>query len=181
MSEWDVAWNNAGGGTTKIGDITDGLSNTLAVVEKQMTTGAKQVYFHNWGTWLDPAYTIGNNFSNGASTWGVTDTQPDGIAYFGCNCKDPAQTWDNQYGQWWLGNCYFKDAPNPSLEYFQPPQPRPIPSQQNVFNIYPFNAGNIINALLCDGSVRTISTSVSVAAWSAAVTPRDGQSVPLDQ
>jgi prepilin-type N-terminal cleavage/methylation domain-containing protein len=174
MSEWDVAWSNAGAGRTTIAEITDGLSNTMAVVEKQQVTGNAVVSFKDWGTVNDP------NFGNGVSMWAITDTQPDGLAYFGCNCKDPAQTWDNMTGQWWLGNCRFADA-GPG-EFFQPPQPRPIPSQQNVFNIYPINSGNYIQALFCDGSVHSITTSVSVQAWSAGVTPSGGEVLtPLDQ
>jgi prepilin-type N-terminal cleavage/methylation domain-containing protein len=170
MSVWDVSWSNAGGGTMRMNGIGDGTSNTLAVVEKQMATGAQTVSFKDWGTIGDP------NFSNGAGLWAVTDTQPDGIAFFGCNCKNPAVTWDNNYGEWWLGNCRFGGT----TEYFQPPVSRPIPAQQNVFNIYPFNAGNFVLGLMCDGSVRNITTSVSVQAWSAAVTPNGGEAVGLD-
>jgi prepilin-type N-terminal cleavage/methylation domain-containing protein len=167
-SVWDVAWANAGAGTLKMTGIIDGTSNTLAVVEKQQGTGAGVVSFKNWGTIGDP------NFGNGVSIWTITDTQPDGLAFFGCNCNDPTQTWDDQYGQWWIGSCKFATG-----EFFQPPVPRPIPSQQNVFNIYPFNAGDVVLALLCDGSVRSITTGISVQAWSAAVTPNGGEVVSL--
>jgi prepilin-type N-terminal cleavage/methylation domain-containing protein len=184
---WGVAWNNAGAGTTKITDITDGTSNTLAVVEKQSTTGAQQVYFHDWATYVDQAYTMPNpTDTNGASTWAVTDTQPDGLAFFGCVCKDPSITWDNQTGEYWWATapvlgCHPVTNPSNPTEYFQPPLPRPIPSQQNVFNIYPFNSGGFIQGLMCDGSVRSITTSVSVQAWSAAVTPTGGEVAALDQ
>jgi hypothetical protein len=170
MSVWDVAWSNAGGGQMKVGGIVDGTSNTLAVVEKQMATGNVQLSFKDWST-------VGeSNYTDGANLWAVTDTQPEGLAFFGCNCKDPNATWDANYGQWWLGNCRFGGT----VEYFQPPVPRPIPSQQNAFNIYPFNSGNIVLALLCDGSVRNISTSISVQAWSAAVTPAGGEPIGLN-
>src|SRR5262249_33986783 len=102
------------------------------------------------------------------------DTQPDGIAYFGTNCNNPAVPADLQYGEWGRSNCKFATG-----EFFQPPVPRPIPAQQNAFNIYPFNSGNIVQVLLCGGSVRTLSTSVSVQAWSAAVTPNGGEAVSL--
>jgi hypothetical protein len=83
-------------------------------------------------------------------------------------------TWDDQYGQWWLGNCKMAGG-----EFFQPPVARPIPAQQNAFNIYPFNGGSVVQALMCDGSVRGITTSISVQAWSAAVTPNGGEAVAL--
>jgi prepilin-type N-terminal cleavage/methylation domain-containing protein len=170
-SVWDVAWANAGAGTMKVVGITDGTSNTLAVVEKQQVTGAGVVSFKNWATIGDP------NFMNGVSIWTITDTQPDGLGFFGCNCRDPnSGGWDAQYGQWWLGSCKFKSG-----EFFQPPAPRPIPSQQNVFNIYPFNSGGVVLALLCDGSVRSITTSISVEAWSAAVTPNNGEPIGLPE
>jgi prepilin-type N-terminal cleavage/methylation domain-containing protein len=168
-SVWDVAWSNAGGGTMKVTHITDGTSNTLAVVEKQMVTGSVVLSFKDWGT-------QGNtNGSGGINLWCVTDTQPEGLGFFGCNCRDPnSGGWDAQNGQWYLGSCKFASG-----EFFQPPVPRPIPSQQNPYNIYPFNSGNVVQALLCDGSVRGITTSVSVQAWSAAVTPNGGETVPL--
>src|SRR5262249_57614405 len=127
---------NAGGGQMTMTGISDGTSNTLAVVEKQMVTGNAVLSFKDWGT-------VGQNSSctNGVNMGAVTDTQPDGIAFFGCNCKDPSVTWDAQAGQWGRGNCYFG---NNTVEYFQPPVPRPIPSQQNAFNIYPFNSGNVV-------------------------------------
>jgi len=171
MSVWDVSWSNAGGGESTMSSITDGTSNTLAVVEKQMVTGDATLSFKDWGTMggTDPG------FSDGVNLWAVTDTQPEGVAFFGCNCKDPTQTWDAKDGQWWLGNCRFGGT----IEYFQPPVPRPIPTQQNAFNIYPFNSGNVVLALMCDGSVRSIPTSINVQAWSAAVTPNGGETNPL--
>jgi prepilin-type N-terminal cleavage/methylation domain-containing protein len=170
MSVWDVCWSNAGAGQMTINGIKDGTSNTLAVVEKQMATGDTVLGFMDFAT-------MGNtsNFRNGVNMWAVTDTQPDGVAFFGCNCRDPSGTaGDERDGQWGLSNCFFGGT----VESFQPPVPRPIPSQQNAFNIYPFNTGNVVQALMCDGSVRGITTSVSVPAWSAAVTP-SGDEVPL--
>jgi prepilin-type N-terminal cleavage/methylation domain-containing protein len=170
-SVWEVAWNNAGGGMTKVGSISDGLSNTLAVVEKPKVTGLGTLVYHNWGT-------SGGTGSQqlGVNTWAVTDMPPEGMAFFGCNCNDPTVTWDDTYGQWWLGNCKLvKGDPN---EYFQPPQPRPIRSQQSAWNIYPFNAGGV-QCLMCDGSVRTLTTTVTVQAWSAAVTPAGGEVAAL--
>jgi prepilin-type N-terminal cleavage/methylation domain-containing protein len=173
MSVWDVSWSNAGGGTLRMTGITDGTSNTLAVVEKQMVTGDAVLSFKDWGT-------VGGTspgFSDGVNIWAATDTQPEGVAFFGCNCDDPNASWDNKDGQWWLSNCRFGGT----VEYFHPPVPRPIPTQQNAFNIYPFNSGNVVLALLCDGSVRNVTAAISVPAWSAAVTHNGGEVGSLDQ
>jgi prepilin-type N-terminal cleavage/methylation domain-containing protein len=179
-SIWNVAWDNAGGGTTTVTSIADGTSNTLAVVEKQMVSGNVTIYYKDWSlynaatnTW--PTNSLGT--SVGVSTWAVTDMPPEGLAFFGCNCNDPRVTWDDQDGQWWLGNC--RVVPGDPNEYFQPPVRRLIPAQQNAYNIYPFSSGGV-QALMCDGSVRMITTSISVRAWSAAVTPSGGEAVPLD-
>jgi prepilin-type N-terminal cleavage/methylation domain-containing protein len=171
FSVWNVEWDNAGAGMTRMTSITDGTSNTLAVIEKQMSTGATQLAVQNWSE--SPG-----NYNAGANAWAVTDTPPEAVAFFGCNCNDPSVSWDDTYGQWWLGNCYFGSN---AVEYFQPPSPlRLIPSQQQAFNIYSFNVAGP-QALLCDGSVRLINTSISVSAWSAAVTPQGGELPSLDQ
>lgn len=175
-SIWNVVWDNAGGGMTKVTDITDGTSNTLAVVEKPMVTGNGTVSVRDWGLYV--AGRVSGQQQAGVNTWAVTDTPPEGVAFFGCNCKDPRVTWDSTYGQWWLGNCRVV-AGDPN-EYFQPPVPRLIPTRQSAYNIYPFNVAGA-QALLCDGSVRMIPTSISVRAWSAAVTPNGGEVASLDQ
>ena len=84
-------------------------------------------------------------------------------------------TWDADYGQY-RDNCRFA-AGQP--EYFLPPTRRLVPAQQSAYSIYPMSAGGI-QALMMDGSVRGITTSVSVQAWSAAVTPAGGEVAPLN-
>jgi prepilin-type N-terminal cleavage/methylation domain-containing protein len=175
FSVWNVEWDNGGGGVTRITTVSDGTSNTLAVVEKQMVSGATVISCKDWGT--NPANPQPNGLYWGAQTWAVTDTQPENVAFFGCNCKDPTATWDSPYGQWWRTDCYtVKGDPN---QYFLPPQPRLVPSQQSAWVIYPINAGGV-QGLMLDGSVRMIGTGVSVQAWSAAVTPRGGEAIGLD-
>src|SRR5262249_26099391 len=116
--------------------------------------------------------------ADSVSTWAVTDMPPEGLAFFGCNCNDPTVTWDDQDGQWWLGNCRL--VKNDVNEDFQPPVKRLVPGDQNAYNIYPFNAGGV-QVLMCDGSVRTVTTTVSVQAWSAGLTPKGGEVIQLDQ
>jgi len=164
----------------KIPSIGDGTSNTLAVVENQMVRGNKVLYYKDWGLHDAGGSSNTNNALGvpcGITTWAVTDMPPEGIASFGNNCKDPNQTWDVN-GQYWLGtgNCRM---PGQVFETFLPPAPRVIQSQQNAYNIYPFNAGGL-QALMCDGSVRVISQSVSIWAWSAAITPNGGEVIGLD-
>ncbi len=174
FSVWAVEWNNAGGGMKRMSSITDGTSNTLAVVEKSMVTGQGVLGVKDWSTYVNG----GGSQQTGVNTWAVTDTPPEAVAFFGCNCNDPRASWDDTYGQWWLGSC--RNIGGDGLEYYQPPQPRLIPAQQQAYNIYPYNSGGV-QALLMDGSVRLITTSISIPAWSAAVTPDGGESIGLDQ
>jgi prepilin-type N-terminal cleavage/methylation domain-containing protein len=175
-SVWNVEWDNAGAGMTKITSIKDGTSNTLAVVEKQMATGNGIISVKDWGTSVSGA--VSGQQQAGANVWCATDTPPEAVAFFGCNCNDPTQTWDDAYGQWWRGDCYVISGD--PREYFQPPSPYRLPPvQQSAWNIYPFNTGGV-QALMCDGSVRLIGTQVSISAWSAAVTPNGGEAIGLD-
>jgi hypothetical protein len=169
-----VEWDNAGGGMTRMASILDGTSNTLAVVEKSMVTGQGTLSVKDWGT----SVVGGGSQQTGVNTWACTDTPPEAVAFFGCNCNDPRVTWDDEYGQWWLGTC--KNIGGNGLEYYQPPRSRLIPAQQSAWNIYPYNAGGV-QAVLCDGSVRLITTAISIPAWSAAVTPDGGEAIALDQ
>jgi prepilin-type N-terminal cleavage/methylation domain-containing protein len=172
FSVWSVAWNNAGGGRQTLPGISDGTSNTMAVIEKGMVTGSAVLSYKDW--------TVNGETKNppeGVSTWAVTDMPPEGAAFFGCNCNDPRVTWDDVDGQWWADNCRVGGDGN---EYFQPPVPRVNPGLQQAYNIYPFNAGGV-QVLMCDGSVRTVTTNISVVAWSAGVTPRGGESNQFNQ
>ncbi|MCI0704532.1 MAG: DUF1559 domain-containing protein [Planctomycetia bacterium] len=171
MSVWDVAWSNAGGGVLKMTSIIDGTSNTLFVVEKSMVTGDRVLTYRDWGFTRTPS---GGN--GGVNGWAYTDSQPETFGFFGCNCNDPRVTWDDADGQWWLGNCRVGGT---SVEFYQPPVPARIRSQQHWANIYPFHAGGTM-ALMGDGSVRTIRSGVSVLAWSAAVTHNGGETASLD-
>jgi hypothetical protein len=108
--------------------------------------------------------------------WATTDTPETGLPFFGCTCNDPTQTWDDEYGQWWLDTCQFRPG---EPEYFQPPRRRLVPNQQNFYNLYEMSPGGV-QCLLGDGSVRFVRTSISVQAWSAAVTPSGGEAIGID-
>jgi prepilin-type N-terminal cleavage/methylation domain-containing protein len=168
FSFWNIEWDNAGGGMTTITSISDGTSNTLAVVEKQMVTGTNVISCKDWGC----SGTSGpGGVTFGVNTWACTDTQPEAVAFFGYNCANPNGS--SNYGTWWIGSCK-GILPGDPNEYYQPPKQRLIPAQQDVHNIYPYNVGGV-QGLMCDGSVRLITTSISIRTWSAAVTPRGNE------
>jgi prepilin-type N-terminal cleavage/methylation domain-containing protein len=172
FSPWNIAWNNSGGGRARLTGLPDGTSNTYAVCEKYMYTGDRAMYYRDWSI---PNSETGSQWQ-GFSMWASTDSPPQGLAYFGTNCNDPTQSWDDEYGQWWMGSCNFT-VNGVSREYYQPPRRRLVPSQQQAFNIYPMTASGI-QMLMLDGSVRNVSTSVSLVAWSAGVTPDGGEVIP---
>ncbi|HSQ55624.1 MAG TPA: DUF1559 domain-containing protein [Gemmata sp.] len=173
-SPWNIAWDNGGGGMMKMVGFTDGTSNTIAIIERPMVLGGQQMYYHDWS--VVNAWS-GSVQPGGIQMWATTDTQPEGMPMFGFNCDDPTQSWDDEYGQWWRGGCQFVSG---GPEYFHPPRRRLIQSQMHGYNIYPYHVSGC-QALMCDGSVRNITTAVSVPAWSAAVTPNGGEALSLDQ
>jgi prepilin-type processing-associated H-X9-DG protein len=172
-SIWDVAWHNGGGGKTTLPGISDGTSNTMAVVEKPMVQGADTLWYKDW-TLYDSAGKDPQGY--GVNTWAVTDMPPEGLAFFGCNCDNPNSP--TRDGMWGRGDCH--TVTGDPQEYFHPPQPLPIATQQKAYEIYPFNSGGV-QVLMCDGSVRMVTTSISVRAWSAGVTPTGGEAASLDQ
>ncbi len=169
---WKVAWLHAGAGETKVGTISDGLSNTFAVTDKQMVTGDRQMYYMDWGVRgaEDAAQPQGINM------WATTDTPDTGLPFFGTTCNDPSVTWDDEYGQWSLPNCFFSGQ---QFETFQPPRRRLIRSQQNFYNLYPLHVAGV-QMLLMDGSVRTVRSSIGIIPWSAGVTPNGGEPASID-
>jgi hypothetical protein len=174
MNAWDYVWQGAGGGAQRMTGISDGTSNTLFVIERSMIIGDATVTHLNYGVAGGTA-----SFDDGAQTWSTTDVQPQVFAMFGYNCNEPGQTWDDETGQFWLsGGCGQFTGMN-GVESHQPPRPRRPRNQQHWANIYPITSGGIL-ALMGDGSVRGINHSVSMVAWSAAVTPNGGETAALD-
>lgn len=169
---WQIAWLHGGAGQNSMAAFTDGTSNTIAVCEKNMVTGNQFMAYKDWG--ITNAWS--GSQENSVNLWASTDVGPEGLVFFGHNCNDPSQTWDDEYGQWWMNGCKFGSN---QFETFQPPRRRLIRTQQNGFNIYPMHPGGSVQVLLMDGSVRGITTSISIPAWSAAVTPADTETTPL--
>jgi prepilin-type N-terminal cleavage/methylation domain-containing protein len=168
-TNWRVAWRNIGAGS-RSAQITDGLSNTIAVIEKPMVTGDATIVYRDWSI-------IGSTGQqDGVNTWASTDMPETGLAVFGYNCNNPNSTSDDTYGEWWKDNCRY----NSVVEYFHPPQRRLVRSQQNFFTIYSFNGSGSVQCVMCDGSVRNINTNISIPAWSAAVTAAGDDTAPLD-
>jgi prepilin-type N-terminal cleavage/methylation domain-containing protein len=168
---WDATWGNYSGGRRRLANMQDGTSNTIMLAEKQMVTGDRAMSYKDWNI-----VNGGGSQQQGVNMWASTDVGPEGQPIFGTNCNDPTATWDDEYGQWWGGSCKFN---NSQFESHQPPRRRLVPAQQNVYNIYPMSSGGVLVAL-CDGSVRNVTTSVSIAAWSAAVTSDGGEAIGLD-
>jgi prepilin-type N-terminal cleavage/methylation domain-containing protein len=171
---WYMSNNHAGAGRATVSTIPDGTSNTLFVVEKPMVVGDSILEFRDW------SYSAATDKTRvGTNVWGATDINYQAAAMFGYNCKDPTQTWDNETGQWWLDtSCQFTVG-GVTREYYQTPRPLRPPSQQAWYNLYAFRPAGILG-LMGDGSVRNITTSVSVEAWSAAITPDGGEAIGLD-
>ena len=69
--------------------------------------------------------------------------RPRFLAYFGTNCNDPGQTWDDEDGQWWggpdsSGSCRFQipgAATGVMGQFFTTPRPRRPPAQQSWWNL----------------------------------------------
>ncbi len=173
-SVWDYTWDlRYAGGSTKITSISDGTSNTLFVIEKPMLTGTQIPTYLN--------YTDSATGNSGASTWATTDVDAFVIAQFGYNCEPNYTTEDGYY---WATNgpngqqgCY--RATGDVYETFHAPRPRRPRSQQSWWNLYPLSASGY-QALMGDGSVRSIQPSIDIAVWSAAVTPSGGEVAPLN-
>ena len=171
FNQWQIGWEGAGTGS-RITEIVDGTSNTFALIEKQMVTGDANMAYRNWE--VINRTPPPPNADDGIQMWASTDVGPEGLPFFGYNCNDPAQTWDDVYGQWWLPNCSFSGSQG---ESFHPPSRRLIRLQQRYDNIYSFNSSGVIQSVMCDGSVRVLSGNINMRPWSAAITPAGSEAI----
>jgi prepilin-type N-terminal cleavage/methylation domain-containing protein len=175
-SVWDYTWDlRYAGGSKRLTSITDGLSNTIFVIEKPMMTGTYTVSYLNYS---------GNQggTNSGASTWATTDSDAFIVSQFGYNCVPTGWNTNDtdENGYYWSTNgpggqpgCT-STISGVTAEFFHRPLPRRPRSQQSWWNIYALSSSGS-QALMGDGSVRNITTSVDFVAWSAAVTPDGGE------
>ena len=169
MNVWNVVWDGASGGAS-FRTMTDGTSNTICEIEKPMITGDKTISASAWSP-------VGHNTdsrTDGANLWGKTDMGPEAQAVFGTNCNDPNVTWDDEDGQWWLGDCTFTFN-GVTRQFFQPPRTLRPRDQQVIWNVYPQHTGGISNTLMGDGSIRNVNNSIDVGAFSALMTASGGE------
>jgi prepilin-type N-terminal cleavage/methylation domain-containing protein len=101
--------------------------------------------------------------SSGGSLWAYrnTDTAPTGPSY-------PAWARMSFFPANWVSN-------NKSTPYTAvPPQNQPTVANCSPYNLQAFTAAGCQIAM-CDGSVRTVQTSINSTVWFAAIWPDDGQ------
>jgi prepilin-type N-terminal cleavage/methylation domain-containing protein len=101
--------------------------------------------------------------SSGGSLWAYRNT-------------DPAATSPTYPG--WSRMSFFPanwTSNNHSTPFLAvPPQDRPLPENCSPYNLQAFTAAGC-QVSMCDGSVRTVTTSISPTVWFAAIWPDDGQ------
>jgi len=183
MSNGDARmWNwlgNLPAGNRKLNGVSDGLSNTLFFIEKPMVTGDEIVNYPdatpNAGSGVGGAT---NPQQGGVGGWGGL-VVPEITQYFGYTCDNPTSNSDDEYGTSGQNRCEWTVS-GVIVQSYHPPARRRPPQDQQWENIYPFSSGGGVQALMGDGSVRAITPGVTTAAWSAAVTPAQGEAIQMD-
>jgi prepilin-type N-terminal cleavage/methylation domain-containing protein len=134
--------------TVKVGDVTDGLSNTILIVE---SAGRPQIYRLGAPFGTVPTNKVnGGGWARPASDWVFQTSTPDGSSFPG-NC---AANCTNGF-----------DYPTYNMSPF---------GTEGTSEAYSFHTG-VVNTLLGDGSVHSIGSSISVVAFAALVTRSGGE------
>ena len=140
--------------TIRIAGVTDGLSNTLLVVE---SAGRPQIYRNGKPYGTSPSQKVnGGGWSRPASDLEFAPSTPDGSTYVS--------------GTVAVGATNGFDYPTYNMAPF---------GTEGTSQPYSFHSGGV-NALFGDGSVRFIRSSVSVATFSALTTRNGGETLGND-
>jgi prepilin-type N-terminal cleavage/methylation domain-containing protein/prepilin-type processing-associated H-X9-DG protein len=141
----------------RIGDVTDGTSNTILLVE---SAGRPTVYRLGRAigspTGSPPVRVNGGGWARAASDFDLKGSSPDGASFPGpcaVNCTNGKD----------VGNTY----------------PDPVYGSNGTGETYSFHAGGA-NVLFGDGSVRLVSAGVNIVVYAALVTRAGGEVVPGD-
>lgn len=148
----------------KFGDISDGLSNTAAFSERMK------------GDWSNATVTPRTDLINPK---GVSPANED-EAMAMCRASDPNDVslqWYSNFGANWIQGNQDVMYGHASL-----PNDRPCAFPQNMTQTMPASSAHTsgVNVLLCDGSVRFVSNSVSVPTWRAVGTRNGGEVIGGD-
>jgi prepilin-type N-terminal cleavage/methylation domain-containing protein/prepilin-type processing-associated H-X9-DG protein len=139
--------------TVRIADVTDGLSNTILIVE---SAGRPQIYRGRVGYGAVPAQKVnGGGWARPASDLTFQTSTPDGTSYPGTcavNCTNGF------------------DYPTYNMSPF---------GTEGTSEPYSFHTG-VINVLMGDGSVRTVSSGISATTFAALITRSGGEVIGSD-
>jgi len=143
-----------------LGNIPDGTSNTVGLIER---LGACPYY--GWSNaW---AYPIDNGIH-----WGQNNNGSASNCYV---AGQPGGTW-----QWTPGG-FTNNVKNYYLPMINPPTNNYVGNQAPAHPFYPTSkhTASLLVGLM-DGSIRTVSTSLTQFTWDCAITPDDGQVLGSD-
>jgi len=135
----------------KLGNIPDGMSNTIGLVEQAAT--------YPFAHLQNPAYdpSAPDNSYHDITSWSYP-------AYI------------DTYGPHYPNPIYF-DATGPASGLYDPPQIGTTIREANPDTSQSFHPGVMVVSLM-DGSVRNVSASISLSIWRRLINPQDG--LPID-
>jgi prepilin-type N-terminal cleavage/methylation domain-containing protein len=159
-----VFYNVTGDKGTRFGDLTDGSSNTAGFCERLK------------GDWSNAVVTPKSDLINPK---GVNPASADEAMNIcrAANFSDASLQWYSNFGSTWIqGN------QNVMYTHASPPNDPACAYPQNYTMTMPASSAHTgsVNLVLCDGSVRTIATSVSVATWRALGTRNGSEPIASD-